>query len=81
MDRKDVKEVKEMKESREEQKQEQAERRWEKKERRGERSVSLLKLNTMCEEQMGQLADNSAKDDATKGATCTHKHTQPYSHM
>lgn len=47
--------------------------------RRNKQSVCLPKLNTMCGEQMGQQADCSAKDDATKGAThapmCTHTHT------
>lgn len=63
--------VKETDESRDEHKQEETQRR---EEGRGT-SVSLLKLNAMCGEQMGHLADSSAKDDTTKGATFTHTNT------
>ena len=31
----------------------------------GRRTASLPKLNAMCEEQMGQLTDSSAKDENT----------------
>lgn len=72
MNRKDVKEVEE---SEEEEKQEETKRREEERER--ETSVSLLKLNAMCREQMGQLDDSSAKDDTTKGATCIRTNTYP----
>lgn len=73
MNRKDVKEVEERRRG--------TKTRRDKEERGGEReretSVSLLKLNAMCREQMGQLDDSSAKDDTTKGATCIRTNTYP----
>lgn len=41
-----------------------------KNERNTRDDVSLLKPN-MCDEQMGQRADSSAKDDATRRSTCS----------